>query len=336
MELVIGSFRFLHGGLLLLLLIIPILVFWYMRNRKTLYPSLRMSTLQPIQGMITWRGRLRGLLPLFRVLSLILFIIALARPQQILKEEDIKAEGIDIFLVMDLSNSMLAQDFKPNRLEVSKDVALEFVDKRAYDRIGLSVFSGEAFTQCPLTTDHRVVKEFLRNLSVNMLTEQGTAIGMGLASAINRLKNSESKSKVAILLTDGVNNAGYIMPETATEIAKEFGVKVYTIGVGTNGRTLAPISQKGNGEYIYNYVRVEIDEALLQQIARETGGQYFRATTSESLAQIYEQIDQLEKTEIEVTTIKRYSEEFPRFLIWGLLFLLLEMTLRYTVLRTVT
>ena len=336
MELVIGSFRFLHGGLLLLLLIIPILVFWYMRNRKTLYPSLRMSTLQPIQGKITWRGRLRGLLPLFRVLSLILFIIALARPQQILKEEDIKAEGIDIFMVMDLSNSMLAQDFKPNRLEVSKDVALEFVDKRAYDRIGLSVFSGEAFTQCPLTTDHRVVKEFLRNLSVNMLTEQGTAIGMGLASAINRLKNSESKSKVAILLTDGVNNAGYIMPETATEIAKEFGVKVYTIGVGTNGRTLAPISQKGNGEYIYNYVRVEIDEALLQQIARETGGQYFRATTSESLAQIYEQIDQLEKTEIEVTTIKRYSEEFPRFLIWGLLFLLLEMTLRYTVLRTVT
>ena len=336
MELVIGSFRFLHGGLLLLLLIIPILVFWYMRNRKTLYPSLRMSTLQPIQGMVTWRGRLRGLLPLFRVLSLILFIIALARPQQILKEEDIKAEGIDIFLVMDLSNSMLAQDFKPNRLEVSKDVALEFVDKRAYDRIGLSVFSGEAFTQCPLTTDHRVVKEFLRNLSVNMLSEQGTAIGMGLASAINRLKNSESKSKVAILLTDGVNNAGYIMPETATEIAKEFGVKVYTIGVGTNGRTLAPISQKGNGEYIYNYVRVEIDEALLQQIARETGGQYFRATTSESLAQIYEQIDQLEKTEIEVTTIKRYSEEFPRFLIWGLLFLLLEMTLRYTVLRTVT
>jgi len=336
MELVIGSFRFLHGGLLLLLLIIPILVFWYMRNRKNLYPSLRMSTLQPIQGMVTWRGRLRGLLPVFRFLSIILFIIALARPQQILKEEDIKAEGIDIFLVMDLSNSMLAQDFKPNRLEVSKDVALEFVDKRAYDRIGLSVFSGEAFTQCPLTTDHRVVKEFLRNLNVNMLTEQGTAIGMGLASAINRLKNSESKSKVAILLTDGVNNAGYIMPETATEIAKEFGVKVYTIGVGTNGRTLAPISQKGNGEYIYNYVRVEIDEALLQQIARETGGQFFRATTSESLAQIYEQIDQLEKTEIEVTTIKRYSEEFPRFLIWGLLFLLLEMTLRYTVLRTVT
>ncbi|MEM1218898.1 MAG: VWA domain-containing protein, partial [Bacteroidota bacterium] len=219
MELVIGSFRFLHGGLLLLLLIIPILVFWYMRNRKNLYPSLRMSTLQPIQGMVTWRGRLRGLLPVFRVLSLLFFIIALARPQQILKEEDIKAEGIDIFLVMDLSNSMLAQDFKPNRLEVSKDVALEFVDKRAFDRIGLSVFSGEAFTQCPLTTDHRVVKEFLRNLSVNMLTEQGTAIGMGLASAINRLKNSESKSKVAILLTDGVNNAGYIMPETATEIA---------------------------------------------------------------------------------------------------------------------
>ena len=234
----------------------------------------------------------------------------------------------------DLSSSMLAQDFKPDRLEVSKRVAADFVEKREYDRIGLSVFSGEAFTQCPLTTDHRIVKEFLASLRCGIL-DDGTAIGMGLATGVNRLKESDAKSKVVILLTDGVNNAGYIKPLTASEIAREFEVKVYTIGVGSTGDALTPVSRRSDGRYIFGLARVEIDEDLLQQIADMTGGKYFRATSAESLERIYAEIDQLEKTEIEVTTIKRYSEEFHRFALGGLILLLLELLLRYTVFKTI-
>jgi len=258
----------------------------------------------------------------------------MARPQLTLQEEEITADGVDIMMVMDLSSSMLAQDFKPDRLEVSKRVAADFVSKREHDRIGLSVFSGEAFTQCPLTTDHRVVKEFLADLRCGLL-EDGTAIGMGLATAVNRLKESESKSKVVILLTDGVNNAGYIQPITASEIAREFDVKVYTIGVGSTGDALTPVSRRSDGKYIFGLARVEIDEELLAQIADMTGGKYFRATSAESLERIYAEIDQLEKTEIEVTTIKRYSEEFHHFALWGLILLVLELFLRYTVFKTI-
>jgi len=228
---------------------------------------------------------------------------------------------------------MLAQDFKPDRLEVSKRVASEFVDKRQYDRVGLVVFAGESFTQCPITTDHRVVKDFMSNLSCGLL-EDGTAIGMGLASAVNRLKTSEAKSKVVILLTDGVNNAGYIKPNTAADIAKEFDVKVYTIGVGSMGQALSPVSRRSDGRYIFGMARVEIDETLLREIAQMTGGRYYRATTEQSLEAIYAEIDQLEKTEIDVTVFKRYSEEFGRFMIWGMGFLLLELVLRFTVLKT--
>jgi len=202
-------------------------------------------------------------------------IIALARPQLTLTEEEVKAEGIDIVIAMDVSSSMLAQDFKPDRLSVSKNVAKSFVDKRAYDRIGLVVFAAESYTQCPLTTDHRVVKDFLDGLQCGIL-EDGTAIGMGLASAINRMKDSEAKSKVVILLTDGVNNSGYIKPMTAAEIAKELGTKVYTIGVGTRGRALMPQQRRGNGEYIYRMVNVNIDEDLLRTIADDTGGKRLR------------------------------------------------------------
>ena len=235
---------------------------------------------------------------------------------------------------MDLSSSMLAQDFKPDRLEESKRVAADFVNKREHDRIGLSVFSGEAFTQCPLTTDHKVVKEFLAGLKCGLL-EDGTAIGMGLATSVNRLKDSDAKSKVVILLTDGVNNAGYIKPYTAAEIAREFDVKVYTIGVGSTGDALTPVSRRSDGKYIFGLARVEIDEALLEEIANMTGGKYFRATSGEGLEKIYEEINQLEKTEIEVTSIKRYSEEFHYFAFWGLVLLVLEFLLRYTVFRTI-
>lgn len=328
------NIEFVNPEFLLLLLLIPAIAAWFFYKKKDQYVSLKLPTLEAIKDLSSFRSTLRRYLPLLRALAFATLVIAFARPRQTLKEEDIKAEGIDICLVMDLSSSMLAQDFKPDRLEVSKRVAADFVSKRAYDRIGLSVFSGEAFTQCPLTTDHRVVKEFLASLKCGIL-EDGTAIGMGLATAVNRLKESESKSKVVILLTDGVNNAGYIKPLTASEIAREFDVKVYTIGVGSTGDALTPVSRRSDGKYIFGLARVEIDEGLLQEIADMTGGKYFRATSAESLARIYAEIDQLEKTEIEVTSIKRYSEEFHGFALWGLIFLLLELLLRYTVFKTI-
>ena len=318
---------------LALLIIIPLGVWYYLRRTKTRYPYFRISSLDGLQNIGSWRSWLRTWLPILRGLAFLLFVIALARPQEVLKEEEIKAEGIDIFLVIDLSSSMLAQDFKPDRLEVSKKVAAEFVDKRAFDRIGLAVFAGEAFTQCPLTTDHRILKDFLATVKCGFL-EDGTAIGMGLATAVNRIKNSEAKSKVVILLTDGVNNAGYIQPITAAEIAKTYGVKIYSIGAGSTGEALTPTGRLSNGEYRYGFRKVEIDEALLQKISELTGGRYFRATSAESLERIYEEIDDLEKTEMDVTSIKRYNENFRPFLVLGLIFLGIELLLKITVLRT--
>ena len=263
-----------------------------------------------------------------------MLVIALARPQLTLKEEQIDAEGIDIILAMDLSSSMLAKDFKPDRLEASKVVAADFVEQRPYDRMGLTVFAGESFTQCPLTTDHKVVNEFLANLECGVL-DDGTAIGMGLATGVNRLKDSEAKSKVVILLTDGVNNVGYVQPITAAEIAREFGVKVYTIGVGSTTEALSPIGRRGDGEYIFGFTRVEIDEDLLIEIADMTNGKYFRAVDEESLKQIYAEIDRLEKTKLEITTIKRHSEEYFRFAFLAMIFIGLEVFLRYTIFRTI-
>lgn len=328
-----SNITFLHPWFFLLLLLLPAVAWYRYRRRQLHYASLKMPTLEAVRGMRSWKGALQHTLPFLRALAFVSLVFALARPQLTLKEETIKAEGIDIFLALDLSSSMLAQDFKPDRLEVSKKVAIEFVGKRQYDRIGLAVFAGEAFTQCPLTTDHRVLVDFIENLRCGML-EDGTAIGMGLATAVNRIKDSEAKSKVIILLTDGVNNSGYIKPLTAAEIAKEFGVKVYTIGVGQEGEALTPISRRSDGRYVFGLARVEIDEALMRQIADLTGGRYFRATTARSLEAIYDEIDRLEKTEIEVTTVKRYSEEFFRF-VWVAVFLMaLELLLRYAVLRT--
>ncbi len=327
------NITFVNKELLLLLLLLPLLGLWYFLQHKKRYPVIKMSSLEAVQSISSWRGKLRAVLPILRALAFSVFVIALARPQQTLKEQEIKAEGIDIALVMDLSSSMLAQDFKPDRLEVSKRVASEFIDKRQHDRISLAVFAGEAFTQCPLTTDHKVLKEFLNGLKCGVL-EDGTAIGMGLATAVNRLKESEAESKVVILLTDGDNNAGYIKPMTAAEIAKEFDVKVYTIGVGSRGKALTPVSRNSNGQYIFGLANVQIDEQLLNELATLTNGKYFRATDEESLQRIYEDIDRLEKTEIEITTIKRYSEEFHRFVFLGILFLVVEFLLRYTIFRT--
>lgn len=328
------NIEFVNPEFFLLLLLLPAVGWYYLRKRRQHYATLRMPSLASVQGMQSWRGRLRGLLPVFRALAFTSLVIAMARPQEVLKEEEVNAEGVDIMLAIDLSSSMLAQDFEPNRLEVSKAVASDFVDKRPYDRIGLAIFAGEAFTKCPLTVEHRILKGFLGELECGEL-QDGTAIGMGLATAVRHLESSEAKSKIAILLTDGVNNAGYIQPEMAAQIAQKLGIKVYTIGVGSTGDALTPISRRSDGRYIFGRARVEIDEALLRDIAEMTQGAYFRATSAESLQQIYDQIDQLEKSKIEVTVIKRYNEAFHPFVFWGLVILLVEALLRYTVLRTI-
>lgn len=329
-----ADISFYNPFLLGLLLLLPLL-WWYRRRQgPRRYPSMRLPRLEGVQHAHTWRSRSRWLLPALRYLALAAGIVALARPQTIYTEEKIKAEGIDIVLVMDLSTSMLAQDFQPNRLEVSKQVAQEFVSKRPYDRLGLVIFSGEAFTRSPLTTDHRILQNYLAQLQCGILKD-GTAIGMGLATAVNRLKDSPGESKVVVLLTDGVNNSGYIQPMTATEMAKGFGIKVYTIGVGTVGRAMMPRARRSDGSYVYGLDVVEIDTELLTSIAGQTGGAFYRATNPESLQQIYDEIDRLEKTEVEVTTIEHSREEFVYFGGFALLCLLLEALLRFTIFRTI-
>ncbi|NUO02063.1 MAG: VWA domain-containing protein [Saprospiraceae bacterium] len=326
--------RWLHPEFLYLFLLLPVAVFWYWLRYRKRYPTFRLSSLQAIQGRKSWRGRLQIVLPILRGLAFAALIMGLARPQKTLEEEKVKGEGIDIMLAMDLSSSMLAMDFKPNRLDVSKRVAAEFVDKRTFDRIGLVVFSGEAFTQCPLTSDHRIVKEFLGGLECGRL-EDGTAIGMGLATAVNRLKDTKAKSKVIILLTDGVNNTGYQSPQLAAKIAKEFDIKIYTIGIGASGEAHTPVSRRSDGTYVFGLARVEMDEPLMREIAELTGGQYYRATTEQELEQIYTQIDLLEKSEIEITSYKRYGELFRWFVLVAVGCIVLEFLLRYTVLRTI-
>ena len=327
-----GNYEFYHPWFLLLLLLIPLL--WWLKNfRLEAAPRFRMPHASSVDTITTFKTVLLKILPYLKYIGLASLVIALARPRGILSEEEVKAEGIDIILVMDLSSSMLAQDFKPDRLTVSKEMAKRFIDKRQYDRIGLVLFAGESFTQSPLTTDHKVLKEFMSNIESGML-EDGTAIGMGLASAVNRLKDSEAESKVVILLTDGVNNAGYIKPMTAAEIAKQIGVKVYTIGVGSMGNALSPISRRNNGQYVFGLSRVEIDEDLLTEISTLTGGKYYRATNERNLERIYAEIDVLEKTEIQTSVMTKYTEEFRKFLLFGLALILIDWILRNTLLKT--
>ena len=315
---------------LLLLLAIPAIIAWHIwrkpdREVKMAVPDLASTSSSGLLGYTQY------IMPLLRAISFILLVCALARPQQTLKEEEITAEGIDIMIAMDVSTSMLAEDFSPNRIEVSKALGQEFILKRPYDRIGLVVFAGEAYTQSPLTTDHQIVNNLLSQLRCGVLKD-GTAIGMGLSSAVNRLKDSESNSRIIVLLTDGVNNEGYIDPYQASNIAKELGIKVYTIGIGSNG--LAKSGQQG-GFFRSRRSRVELDEALLQHIAVETGGKYYRAQTAEDLQTVYNEIDQLEKTKIEVNVMKRYTEEYRGLLLWALILLGIEFILRHTFLRSI-
>ncbi len=328
------SLEFEHPWFFLLMLIIPFMIWHYLKNFNVIGANISVPNVNTLQGVRNYKAFIYKWLPILRWLAIAAFITALAKPQLTLKEEEVKAEGIDIMLAMDLSSSMLARDFNPDRLAVTKLVANQFVDKRQYDRLGLAVFSGESFTQCPLTTDHKILKEFISKLEVGLLKD-GTAIGMGLAASVNRLKESKSKSKVVILLTDGVNNGGYINPMQAAEIAKQVGVKVYTIGVGTSGSAQMPSGRRRDGKYLYKEVRVNIDEDLLKQISELTGGRYYRADSQSALQSIYSEIDRLEKTEIEVNVFKRYSQEFRRFLLLGLIFIGLEWVVKFLILRVV-
>lgn len=279
-----------------------------------------------------WKSTIHYLLPWVKLMAMIAIILAASRPQRIWKELKLKANAIDIFMVMDLSSSMLAQDFQPDRLTVSKQVAQNFVNKRKFDRLGLSVFAGESYTRCPLTTDHDVVIRFLNDLSVGKL-EDGTAIGMGLSAAVNRLKSSTAKSKIIILLTDGVNNSGYIDPRTAAQIAKEFQIKIYTVGVGSMGEALTPVTRRGDGQYVFAMARVEIDEQLMTEVSEMTQGKYYRATDEAALQKIYDEINKLEKTEVEVTRFTRYTEIFHYFLGAAICLLIFEYLVRNFVLR---
>jgi Ca-activated chloride channel family protein len=268
------------------------------------------------------------------LLALSALIIACMRPQSRSNWKDVKTQGIDIVMSLDISGSMLAKDFKPNRLEAAKEVAQDFIDSRPNDRIGLVIFSGESFTQCPLTSDHAVIKNLFSGIQTGMVAD-GTAIGNGLATAVTRVKDSKAKSKVVILLTDGVNNQGSVAPLTAAEIAKAFNVRVYTIGVGTMGKALSPIGMYPNGQYEYGYVDVNIDEKSLTEIASMTGGKYFRATDNEKLKDVYKEIDRLEKTIFEEKNFTNKAERFLPFAIAGALLLLIEFILKNSIFKSI-
>nr|WP_294905116.1 VWA domain-containing protein [uncultured Lacibacter sp.] len=321
---------FAYPFLLWLLLLLPLLIVWYIISNKRSSSSVTVSTLSIYRKTGSSKNLLRHLPFAIRLLVLALIIVAIARPQTRSSEERVEGEGIDIILCMDVSGSMLAEDFSPNRLEAMKKVASDFVDARKTDRIGLVIFSGESFTQCPPTTDYAALKSQIYAVRSGIL-QDGTAIGSGLATSVERLKTSESKSKVVVLLTDGENNGGLIPPSTAKEIAKAYQVKVYTIGMGTEG--FAALPQQTTGGVVRTMEKVNIDEKLLREIANETGGNYFRAKDNESLSKIYSDIDQLEKSKIETSSFSRYKEKFYPLAIAAVVLLLIEAWLRYKVLR---
>lgn len=320
--------EFLYG-----LLIIPLFVFWYLKRHRTTTSEIRYSTLLPFQSVQpTWKERLRHSPFVLRMLLLTLLVVGFARPRTSSQGEDIYTEGIDIAMLLDISGSMLAEDFRPNRIEAAKQVASDFIDGRTTDRIGLVIFSGQSFTQCPMTTDYRVLKGLIRQVKPGMV-EDGTAIGLAIAQGVNRLKDSKAKSKVMILLTDGVNNRGEIDPITAAQIAQTFDIRIYAIGVGTIGEAPYPVQTPFGTRY--QNVPVDVDEKTLQKIAEMTSGQYFRATNNRSLKAIYQEIDEMEKTKIEVKAYRSYTELFYSWVFVGLAALLLEFILSNTILRKI-
>ena len=329
------NFTFESPQFFWLLLLLPIAAAWYFWKRNRQQAELRISSINGFKAKSSILPVLRHGLFVLRLMALALVIIAMARPRTTdVSTRTSSTQGIDIVLSIDVSASMLARDLKPNRLEALKEVAAEFIKGRPSDRIGLVEYAGESFTKTPVTSDKAIVLASLDDIKYNTVIESGTAIGMGLATSVNRLKDSKAKSKVIILLTDGVNNSGFIDPKIASELAVEYEIKVYTIGVGSNGMALSPVGILPNGQFQYGMARVEIDEKLLQEIAQTTGGKYFRATNNEKLEEIYEEIDSLEKTEIEEFKYTNYEERFRPFLLLAGLLLILELFLRFTVFRS--
>jgi Ca-activated chloride channel family protein len=315
-----------------LLLLIPVMIGIYIFFHRKRQTNITFSSFENFAGYKpTFRQRLKHLPFILWCIAAIAIIVALARPQSTSGGQNVTTEGIDIVMALDLSASMLAEDLKPNRIEAAKKVARDFIDGRPTDRIGMVVFSGESFTQCPITSDHSVLKNLITGLQSGMLAD-GTAIGEGLATAVNRIKSSKAKSKVIILLTDGVNNVGEVSPQTAGDIAKTFNIRVYTIGVGSQG--MAPYPVRTPFGVQTQMVPVDIDEATLKSISAETGGRYFRATRTSELKEVYAEIDKMEKTKIDVTEYRNKSEEFYPLIMLALLCLAIERLLRYTLLKT--
>jgi len=329
------NFEFLHPQFLWLLVLIPILAIWLFLVRKKESATLTISSIKGFEVKPSILSKLKPLLHVLRLVALTLLIIALARPRNVSVSKRTKTnKGIDIVMAIDVSASMLARDLKPNRLEALKKVATEFVNQRPNDRIGIVVYAGESFTQTPITSDKRIVRNTISDIKWGQL-DGGTAIGMGLGSAVNRLKESKAKSKVIILLTDGVNNTGFVDPKTATELAVGLGIKVYTIGLGTNGTASFPYAKDPRtGQLLFRNSPVEIDEELLQYIAKETEGQYFRATDNTKLKAIYEEINKLEKTEIEEFKYYNYQEKYRLLVLLAGLLILIEVFLKNTVFKS--
>lgn len=326
---------FLNPEFFWLLLLIPIAIAWLYWKGNHQTATLKISSLQGFKRSNSLMVRLKPMLNVFRLLALSSLIVAMARPRTVDVSNKTKTtKGIDIVMAVDVSGSMLAKDLKPNRMEGLKRVAADFVDERPNDRIGLVLYASEAYTKTPVTSDKAVIQEAIKSIKYDTVLQDGTGIGMGLATAVNRLKDSKAKSKVIILLTDGVNNAGFIEPETAADIAQQYGIKVYTIGIGTNGMADFPYAITPNGQILFQMMKVEIDEQLLKNIAKKTEGKYFRATSNSKLAEIYASINKLETTEVKELRFYDYDEKFRPFVWLAGFLILLEIGLRNTVYRS--
>jgi Ca-activated chloride channel family protein len=326
---------FLNPEFFWLFLLIPLAIAWLFWKRNQQTATLKISSLKGFQNTNSILAKLYPFLHVLRLLALSSLIVAMARPRTVeISNKTKTTKGIDIVMAVDVSGSMLAKDLKPNRMEALKRVASDFVQERPNDRIGLVVYAAEAYTKTPVTSDKAVILDAISSIKYDNVLQDGTGIGMGLTTAVNRLKDSKAKSKVIILLTDGVNNAGFIEPETASDIAQQYGIKVYTIGIGTNGMAEFPYAIAPNGQFLFRMMQVEIDVKLLQSIAQKTGGKYFRATGNEKLAQIYNEINKLETTEIEELKFYDYDEKYRPFVWIAGILLLVEISLRNTIFRS--
>lgn len=330
-----GKVTFLNPEFLWLFLVLPIAIAWLFYKRNELSATLKMSSLTPFKQNQTFLAKAKPFLYILRLLALSLIIIALARPRSVdVTSKSKTTKGIDIVMAIDVSSSMLANDLKPNRLEALKKVASTFVQDRINDRIGLVVYAGESYTKTPVTSDKVIILQSLKMVEYDdSIIADGTGIGVGLATAINRIKDSKAKSRIVILLTDGVNNSGTIDPRTAADIAKEYGIKVYTIGIGTNGKAMFPVAKDANGKLVFRMMPVEIDEKLMQEIAKKTDAKYFRATSNQKLQAIYDEINKLETTEIDEKKFYNYDEKYKIFVLIAFGLLGVEVLLRNSVFR---